>query len=159
MKKFLSLILVIALAAACFAGCGAKNEPTAEEPTTLGGKLQQVFDKSEETDVNKMAEELVNACGEFSEISLVTETIEAGGWMPGFDTEITGYTEAAMFAPMIGTIPFVGYVCKTDDTEALETLMKDNANKAWNICTEADEMVSSTRGDLVFFLMCPSGEE
>lgn len=130
----------------------AENE-AAEE--SLGSQLKAIFDKSSETDPSKMADELINACAELTQITLVKESIEEGGWMPGFDAEITGYTEAAMFAPMIGSIAFVGYVCKTDDPAALEKTMKDNANPAWNICVRAEEMVSSTRGNLVFFLMCP----
>lgn len=123
---------------------------------SLGNKIKEIFDKSGETDPSKMADEIINGCADLTQIGLVKEIIEAGGWMPGFDSEISGYTEAAMFAPMIGSIPFVGYVCKSDDPAALEKAMKDNANLSWNICVTADEMVSSVRGNLVFFLMCPS---
>lgn len=123
---------------------------------SLGNRIKEIFDKSGETDPSKMADEIINGCADLTQISLVKEIIEAGGWMPGFDSEISGYTEAAMFAPMIGSIPFVGYVCKSDDPAALEKAMKDNANLSWNICVTADEMVSSVRGNLVFFLMCPS---
>ena len=38
------------------------------------------------------------------------------GLLTGFgNTEITGFKEGVMFAPMIGTIPFVGYVFVLED--------------------------------------------
>ena len=37
----------------------------------------------------------------------------------------------------------------------IENLEK-NADKRWNICTEADEMVVSAEGNTVFFVMSPS---
>ena len=57
---------------------------------------------------------------------------------------------------MIGSIPFVGYVFETDDTDKLLSTLKENANPAWNICVEADETVYSVKDGLVLFLMCPN---
>ena len=81
------------------------------------------------------------------------------GWQNGFgDAEITGFKEGAMFGPMIGTIPFIGYVFElkdeTDVNQFISTL-KSNANLRWNICTEADEMVVCSVDKKVFFVMCP----
>lgn len=81
------------------------------------------------------------------------------GWLNGFgDAEITGFKEGAMFGPMIGTIPFIGYVFElkdeTDVNQFISTL-KSNANLRWNICTEADEMVFCSVDKKVFFVMCP----
>ena len=63
-----------------------------------------------------------------------------------------------MFGPMIGTIPFIGYVFElkdeTDVNQFISTL-KSNANLRWNICTEADEMVVCSVDKKVFFVMCP----
>jgi hypothetical protein len=82
------------------------------------------------------------------------------GLLNGFDNaEITGFEEGVLFAPMIGSIPFVGYVftlADDADVDAFETTLKDNANLAWNICTEADEMVVDHVGSEVFFVMCPA---
>ena len=81
------------------------------------------------------------------------------GFLTGFDnTEIKGFKEGAMFAPMIGTIPFVGYVFTLDDsTNASDFIstLKSAANLRWNICTSADEMVTGSAGNKVFFVMCP----
>lgn len=72
------------------------------------------------------------------------------------------YEEAAMFGPMIGTIPFIGYifnVAEGTDVEAFKTMLNDNANLRWNICTAADELVIDNVGNTVFFLMCPASFE
>lgn len=80
------------------------------------------------------------------------------GLLTGFgNAEITGFEEATVFMPMIGTIPFVGYVfdlAEDADVEAFMTTLKDNADMRWNICVEAEEMVVEAIGDKVFFLMC-----
>ncbi len=85
------------------------------------------------------------------------------GFLTGFDnTEIKGFKEGAMLAPMIGTIPFVGYVFTLEDsvnaTDFISTL-KSSANLRWNICTSADEMVAGSSGNKVFFVMCPKSFE
>ena len=82
------------------------------------------------------------------------------GYLTGFDdTEIRGFKECAMFAPMIGTIPFVGYVFTIEDeanAPAFIETLESAANLRWNICTAADEMVSGSVGNKVFFVMCPT---
>lgn len=81
------------------------------------------------------------------------------GYLTGFDdTEITGFKEGAMFAPMIGTIPFVGYVFTLEDSAKVSSFistLKSAANLRWNICTSADEMVTGSVGNKVFFVMSP----
>lgn len=81
------------------------------------------------------------------------------GLLSGFgNTEITGFKEGVTFAPMIGSIAFVGYVFDleegTDGAAFMQTL-KDNADLRWNICVEAEEMVCEQVGNKVFFVMCP----
>ena len=82
------------------------------------------------------------------------------GFLSGFDNyEVTGFSKGAMFAPMMGTIPFVGYIFELEegaDVEAFKTSLKDNANLRWNICTEAEEMTVENEGNMVFFLMSPT---
>ncbi len=85
------------------------------------------------------------------------------GFLTGFDNaEIKGFKEGAMFAPMIGTIPFVGYVFTLEDgTNASDFIstLKSSANLRWNICTSADEMVAGSSGNKVFFVMSPKSFE
>lgn len=94
----------------------------------------------------------------------------AGGAMPveegllsGFDnTEIKGFKEGSMFAPMIGSIAFVGYVFELSegtDASAFVSTLEKNANLRWNICVEAEEMVTGVSGNKVFFVMCPKSLE
>ncbi len=85
------------------------------------------------------------------------------GLLTGFgNAEIKGFKEGVMFAPMIGTIPFVGYVFVLEDgadVEGFKTLLSDSADMRWNICTEAEEKVVENVGNTVFFLMCPKALE
>ncbi len=92
----------------------------------------------------------------------VTMPVEPG-LLTGFgNAEITGFKEGVMFAPMIGSIAFVGYVFEleegTDGAAFVQTL-KDNADPRWNICVEAEETVVEQSGNKVFFVMCPKSLE
>lgn len=67
-----------------------------------------------------------------------------------------------MFGPMIGTIPFIGYIfnlAEGTDVEAFKTMLSENADLRWNICTAAEELVIENEGNTVFFLMCPASFE
>ncbi len=82
------------------------------------------------------------------------------GLLSGFDNaEIKGFKTGVMFAPMIGSIPFVGYVFELEnatDAPSFIANLEKNANRRWNICVEADEMVTGSAGNKVFFVMCPT---
>lgn len=77
------------------------------------------------------------------------------GPLNGFDAEISGFKSGMVFSPVIGSIPFVGYVFETDDTEALKSTLLSHADPRWNICTEADETFCEAYGNYVFFVMLP----
>ncbi len=85
------------------------------------------------------------------------------GLLMGFDNaEIKGFKNGYMFAPMIGSIPFVGYVFELQnetDVKAFISNLEKNANRRWNICVEADETVTGNYGNKVFFVMCPTSLE
>lgn len=170
MKKLTLAILAVILAATViFTACGNKtpdtdttaadttvadDATTADDATadgeTVGAKFQAAFEAAEATDAAAIAEEL---CKVDEDLGLVTMEMQEG-YLDGFDADITGFTKCVKFSPMIGAIPFVGYVFETEDAEGLLETLKANANPAWNICTEADETVSATADGLVFFLMC-----
>lgn len=156
--------LVVALATG-LCGCGAKEQEKdmtgnteveysineKEENETVGKQYLDAFKNSEQIEAELMVDELLNKV----EVPYSLAKVEVSeGYLSGFDEEITGFQKGVMFSPMIGTIPFVGYVFETDDADALLSLLKEKANPAWNVCTEADETVSTSRGQLVFFLMC-----
>ncbi len=79
------------------------------------------------------------------------------GLLTGFgNAEITGFSEGVMFAPMIGSIAFMGYIFEVEegaDVAAFVEMLKTNCNPRWNICTEADETNIHNIGNTVFFLM------
>ena len=85
------------------------------------------------------------------------------GFLTGFDNaEITGFEEGVMFAPMMGTIPFVGYVFELEegaDIDAFKQTLETSANLRWNICTEAEELIVDNVENKVFFLMSPKSFE
>lgn len=79
------------------------------------------------------------------------------GFLSGFTEEIKGFSEAAMFGPSIGSIPFIGYIFKVDgDVDAFVQELKDKSDMRWNVCTQADETVVEAYEDTVFFLMAPA---
>ena len=174
MRKLFCVLLAGAMFAS-ITGCGAKTAPAEtttveettearKEPETLGEALLFDFE-------DRVAENAEATAQELAEGILTNELILfQGGAMPveegflmGFDNvEVTGFEEGVMFAPMIGTIPFVGYVFDMADAESAEELvavLTENANPRWNICTEAEETVSGTAEDKVFFVMCPKSLE
>ena len=84
-------------------------------------------------------------------------------YFPGFDNFVpTGYKSGVMFMPMIGSIPYVGYVFELEegtDANAFVTTLKDNCNPRWNICVTADEIITEVVGNKVLFLMCPASND
>lgn len=128
-----------------------KDTPT----DTVASKLYELFETEIATtdDINEVANKLIEA-EYFKEVSMTTMEVEPG-FLNGFEAEITGFNNGVMFAPMIGTIPFVGYIFETDDTELLMSELEANASLNWNICTTADEMLVKAHDNYVFFVMSP----
>ncbi|MBR6558142.1 MAG: hypothetical protein IKT70_03935 [Clostridia bacterium] len=87
--------------------------------------------------------------------------VEAG-YLAGFTADISGFESAYSFAPMISTIPFVGYlfqIAEDGDVNAFIDTIEPLANPSWNVCTTADQTVIGAVGNTVFFLMCPTSLE
>ena len=106
-------------------------------------------------------EELANALIENPAIQFMGGAMPVEeGLLSGFDnTEIKGFKSGAVFMPMIGSIPFIGYVFELEnqaDIPAFISTLKESANLRWNICVTADEMVTGSVGNKVFFVMCPT---
>ena len=138
-----------------------ESTPTAtpeQKPDTVGKTLLATFNSkaSSGSSAVDLAESiLTNPIIQFAGATMPVEP----GLLSGFgNAEITGFKEGAMFAPMIGSIPFIGYVFVLEDgtnkPDFISTL-KANADLRWNICVEADEMVVGSSGNKVFFVMCP----
>lgn len=160
MKKLMALLLAAVMMCSMVACGNSGSNEEVKEPETVGEFLRQDFVENSEGSAQEVADRLIQ--NEILPFEAVTMPVEPG-FLTGFDnTEITGFSEGVMFAPMMGTIPFVGYVFVLEDgvdvTGFVETL-GDNANLRWNICTEAEEMVVEAEENTVLFLMCPKNFE
>ncbi len=158
MKKIITLLMAAIMLLALTA-CGGDTNDNATE-ATVGETLLADFQNNADASPQEIADALLqNSVIEFMGASMPVEP----GFLVGFDnTEITGFEEGVMFAPTIGTIPFVGYIFTLEDgadVDAFKQMLEDNANLRWNICTAAEEMVVDNEGSTVFFLMCPTSFE
>ncbi len=153
MRKLLAFLLAAMMLFSVVGCAGAAEE---EEATTVGGILLNDFKADAEGSAQEIAERL--SANEVIPFEATTMAVEPG-WLMGFDAEeITGFKDGVMFAPMIGTIPFVGYVFELEDgadVDAFIETLTSSANLCWNICTEAEEMTVDSEGNKVFFLMSP----
>lgn len=143
-----------------------EDKPTqAPEVTekTLGNTL--LADFKAKANAGMSAEEIANGLLTNPAIlfSGVTNPVAPGDYLPGFnDAEIKGFKSGVAFMPMIGSIPFVGYVFELDGSVGASSFissLKSNANLRWLVCAEAEEMVAGSANDKVFFVMCPKSLE
>ncbi len=145
-------------------GSGAEgNDTPAVSGDTLGETLRADFEAKAADGMLScqiLADELIkNPAIQFGPATMPVSP----GLLTGFgNAEITGFRDGIMFAPMIGSIAFVGYVFELEegtDGEAFMQTLRDNADPRWNICVEAEEMVMDQVGNKVFFVMCPTSLE
>jgi len=167
MKKLLIGIITFAMVFS-LAGCGSsKNDADSSSDVssspvqlsgenTLGNKLGILFLADVVAGKDKM--EIAQELGSNSGYDCVTAEVSEG-YLNGFTDEVKGFTSGVQFAPMIGSIPFVGYIFETDDPKTLMATLKAQADPRWNICTEAAETVCIKEGKYVFFAMCPGDDE
>lgn len=140
------------------------NESDAATGETLGQTLLTVFKDQLAANPEATAQELADAVITNEAILFAggSMPVEAEGFLMGFSADITGFEEAVSFMPVIGTIPFMGYVftlAEDADVETFISTLETNADPRWNICTEAEETVIEAVGNKVFFLMCPKSLE
>lgn len=157
MKKIIALLLTMIMMLS-MAACG--NGEAEKTPETVGEFLLQDFKSDSKGSAQEVADRLIQ--NEILPFEVATMAVEPG-FLTGFDNvEITGFSEGVMFAPMMGTIPFVGYVFVLEDgadVDGFVQTLEDNANLRWNICTEAEEMIAEAEDNTIFFLMCPKSFE
>lgn len=128
----------------------------ASTETTVATTLLEQFKAEVATgnDVAKLADSLSKNTV-FGEVVMTTMDVEEG-FLAGFSEDIKGFKKGTMFAPMINTIPFVGYVFETDTADDLVKTLEEKHQLNWNICTTADEMKVYSEGNYVFFVMSPT---
>lgn len=151
-KKIISSLLILALVLT-LAACGKEEVMSTPAQETI-----KVFRK-EAKNSNKTTLELADTLLSQDHIPFagISEAVEPG-FLNGFTEDITGFQEGAVFAPVIGAIPFIGYVFRLEDGQDAALFMEQLENLAdlrWNICTQADEMAADSVGDLVCFVMSP----
>ena len=178
MKKIIAIILTL-IVALSFASCkkttpadtdtsdsmsvqtdGATDNTAVSDGVKPAEILEGNFKKAVENGSDKTAEELAAAVIDDERIPYACMTMPVEeGYLNGFSEEITGFEEGANFGPVIGTIPFVGYVFKLSadaDVDSFMNTLKEKSDLNWNICTSADEKVCTSEGTTVFFTMCPA---
>ena len=136
-----------------------ETKPEEEKaPATLGNTLLKDFKNKANAGMSTL--EIAEGLMQNEAILFMGGAMEVEpGLLSGFDnTEITGFKSGAVFMPMIGSIAFIGYVFELEnaaETGAFISKLKSSANMRWNICVEAEEMVTGSVGNKVFFVMCP----
>ena len=129
------------------------EEQTDTTGEILAKEFQDRISENPNISTQELAEALIgNSIIPFQGAAMSVEP----GFLAGFDNEIIGFKEGAMFGPVISTIPFVGYIFTLEegvDVEAFIATLNENANLAWNICTMAEEKTVVDSGNTVFFLM------
>ena len=192
MKKLLALLMVLAIATGTIAcGNNSEPETPDNTQTETNTEAEVVSPEipeiSEETDeeIGDIGYQMVHCFEEVAAsadgttdwmnifvgtlmdkceipLELISISVEPG-LLTGFgNTEITGFETGIQFGPMIGSIPFVGYIFNLDaETSAddFKQLLNDNADLNWNVCTSADVITCSSYNDLVFFVMHPASFE
>ena len=147
-------IICLALALVLLPSCGRKTD---DAPASPAQRLAAVFRDQMRENPQRSTEETARTL--LAALPFTGECMPAEeGWLNGFDKEITGFTEGTMFSPMIGSIPFVGYVFRlkeAGEADGFVRTLRENGNLRWNVCTQADEMVTETVGDTVLFIMSP----
>lgn len=134
------------------------------DDATVGCDLWNVFEATMTNGTATTAQEIAQAIVDAQMVpyALGAMAVEPG-LLSGFDNyEVGGFTEGAVFMPMIGSIPFVGYIFQVEegiDVVNYVTDLENNCNPAWNVCVEADQVVAGAYGNTVFFLMCPASIE
>lgn len=131
------------------------KDDAAADTGDFASSLYQIFETEIEKtdDIEQVAAKIVES-GKFGEVMMGTMPVEEG-YLAGFEVEIKGFNKGVTFGPMIGTIPFVGYIFETDTPDELVATLEKEHKLNWNICTSADRMFVRQKGNYVFFVMSP----
>ena len=150
MKKFISVILMAALALSLFAACG-KTEPEAPKGNDLSGEtVETLIEKIYET---KMPE--------FALMTMPVDLADAEmtAWLTGISDPAL-LKEAAVSESMMGSHAYSLVMVRVNDAakaEEVAQMMLDNIDPRKWICVAADDIDAAIYGDLVLFVMIDSG--
>lgn len=135
----------------------AEEKPSADNKKTNGDIMLSIFRENS----SKSIEEIANACIADSSVQFMAMTTEVEpGFFAEFGGDLSGFDKGVRFGPAMGSIAFSGFVFEVSgDASAFAAELRKKADPRWNICVEADQIVSDVSGNKVFFLMCPSTYE
>ena len=147
MKKLIALLLTVAMVAAMAVGCG--NKPAASNNAALEGTMEE--------NVNKIIEKNpVEFMGGTMPVDLTD--VDALFYETGLQTA-DDITEAAVFGPMIGSIPFsmvMVRVAEGSDAKTVAESMKAGIDPRKWVCVEADDLMVAGYADVVMLIMVAS---
>ena len=148
MKKFISVILMAALALSLFAACGKTDD--APKGADLSGESAEAL-------VNKIYE------SKMPEFALMTMPVDlADAEMVAWQTGVSDPSllkEAVISESMMGSQAYSLVMVRVNDTakaEEVAQMMLDNIDPRKWICVAADDIDAAIYGDLVLFVMIDS---
>ena len=183
MRKFVSIALVLALALS-LAACGGEKAPETQAPTAApttempteaptteapATEAPETEAPAVETDTTTL-EGIITAITTMNPVEFMggtvgldlTDTSEDGLWslkaFTGLDNADL-ITEAMVFEPMMGSIPYSLVLVRAADAanaEAVADAMKAGIDQRKWICVEADDLLVTACGDVVMLIMVGS---
>ena len=148
MKKFISVILMAALALSLFAACGKTDD--APKGADLSGESAEAL-------VNKIYE------SKMPEFALMTMPVDlADAEMVAWQTGVSDpalLKEAVISESMMGSQAYSMVMVRVNDAakaEEVAQMMLDNLDPRKWICVAADDIDAAIYGDLVLFVMIDS---
>ena len=148
MKKFISVILMAALALSLFAACGKTDD--APKGADLSGESAEAL-------VNKIYE------SKMPEFALMTMPVDlADAEMVAWQTGVSDpalLKEAVISESMMGSQAYSLVMVRVNDAakaEEVAQMMMDNIDPRKWICVAADDIDAAIYGDLVLFVMIDS---
>jgi len=154
MKKFVSAILVLALALSMAACGGKKTEETEAPALSVSGTMEELLNKTIE-------QRPVEFMGGVIPVDL-TDSSEDGLWALKSYTgleDAAKITDAAAYEPMMGSMAFsmvLVRVAEGADSKAVAETMKSGIDPRKWICVEADDLKVAGFGDVVMLMMVNS---
>lgn len=147
MKKFISVILMAALALSLFAACGKDEAPKGAD---LSGETCEAL-------VNKIYE---TKMPQFALMTMPVDLADAEttAWLTGVSDPAL-LKEAVVSESMMGSQAYSLVMARVNDAakaEEVANMMLENINPAKWICVQADDIDAAIYGDLVLFVMIDS---
>ena len=147
MKKFISVILMAALALSLFAACGKDEAPKGAD---LSGETCEAL-------VNKIYE---TKMPQFALMTMPVDLADAEttAWLTGVSDPAL-LKEAVVSESMMGSQAYSLVMARVNDAakaEEVANMMLENIDPAKWICVQADDIDAAIYGDLVLFVMIDS---